>query len=140
MVIRVEQIVGIRADANEKIAMGHIMRCITIAKQMKNLRQKTIFFTADSYAHDLLEAAGMEYICLNTAWDRMEEEVKRLREELEKAGCRKLLVDSYQVTGTYFDKIRDICKIIYMDDCFEEVYPVDMVINYNAYHVRFPYR
>ena len=140
MVIRMEQIVGIRADANEKIAMGHIMRCITIAKQMKNLRQKTIFFTADSYAHDLLEAAGMEYICLNTAWDRMEEEVKRLREELEKAGCRKLLVDSYQVTGTYFDKLRDICKIIYIDDCFEEVYPVDMVINYNAYHVRFPYR
>lgn len=135
-----EQIVGIRADANEQIAMGHIMRCITIAKQMKNLRQKTIFFTADSYAHDLLEAAGMEYVCLNTAWNRMEEETDRLREELEKAGCKKLLVDSYQVTAAYFDKIRDICKIIYMDDCFEDVYPVDMVINYNAYYVRFPYR
>lgn len=135
-----EQIVGIRADANEQIAMGHIMRCITIAKQMKNMRQKTIFFTADSYAHDLLEAAGMEYVCLNTAWNRMEEETDRLREELEKAGCKKLLVDSYQATAAYFDKIRDICKIIYMDDCFEDVYPVDMVINYNAYYVRFPYR
>ena len=135
-----EQIVGIRADANEQIAMGHIMRCITIAKQMKNMRQKTIFFMADRYAHDLLEAAGMEYVCLNTVWNRMEEETDRLREELEKAGCTKLLVDSYQATAVYFDKIKDICKIIYMDDCFEDVYPVDMVINYNAYYVRFPYK
>ena len=64
---RMEQVIGIRVDANSTVAMGHIMRCITIAKQMKYLRQKTIFFTADSYAHDLLEAAGMEYVCLNTA-------------------------------------------------------------------------
>lgn len=49
-------------------------------------------------------------------------------------------MDSYQVTRAYFDKLRDICKIIYIDDCFEDVYPVDMVINYNAYHVRFPYK
>ena len=140
MTNRMEQVIGIRVDANGTVAMGHIMRCITIAKQMKYLRQKTIFFTADSYAHDLLEAAGMEYVCLNTAWNRMEDETQQLREELEKTGCRKLLVDSYQVTRAYFDKLRDICKIIYIDDCFEDVYPVDMVINYNAYHVRFPYK
>lgn len=140
MVIRMEQTIGIRVDANDTVAMGHIMRCITIAKQMKHLRQKTIFFTADSYAHDLLDAAGMEYVCLHTAWNRMEDETQRLREELEKTGCKKLLVDSYQVTGAYFDKLRDICKIIYIDDCFEDVYPADMIINYNAYHVRFPYK
>ena len=69
----------------------------------------------------------------------MEGETDRLREELERADCGNLLVDSYHVTKKYFDKIRDLCKIIYIDDCFEDIYPVDMVINYNAYHVRFPY-
>lgn len=135
-----EQTVGIRADANDEIATGHIMRCITIAKQMKKLRQKIIFFTADEYAHDLLAQAGMEYICLNTSWESMEGETDRLKGELIKAGCTKLLVDSYQATREYFDSINDICKVIYIDDCFADVYPVDMIINYNAYHVRFPYR
>lgn len=133
------QVVGIRADANDEIAMGHMMRCITIAVQLKKLGQSPLFFTADRYAHELLKQAGMEYVCLNTSWKDMGEEIGRLREELVKAGCAKLLVDSYQATPEYFDKIRDICKIIYIDDCFEDVYPVDMVINYNAYHVRFPY-
>ncbi len=134
-----QEVIGIRADANSKVAMGHMMRCITVAKQMRQLGLRPLFFTADDYALDLLRDAGMEYRCLGTEWDQMEAETGKLREELKKAGCRKLLVDSYQVTRAYFDGIKDIVKIIYVDDCFEDVYPVDMIINYNAYHVRFPY-
>lgn len=134
-----KQVTGIRADANEEIGMGHIMRCITIARELRKLGRKVIFFTADHYGRGLLEQKGMEYRCLETSWKDMEGETDRLREELERADCGNLLVDSYHVTKKYFDKIRDICKIIYIDDCFEDIYPVDMVINYNAYHVRFPY-
>lgn len=134
-----KQVTGIRADANEEIGMGHIMRCITIAKELRKLGRKVIFFTADHYGRGLLEQEGMEYRCLETSWKDMEGETDRLREELERADCGNLLVDSYHVTKKYFDKIRDLCKIIYIDDCFEDIYPVDMVINYNAYHVRFPY-
>ena len=134
-----KQVTGIRTDANEEIGMGHIMRCITIARELRKLGRKVIFFTADHYGRGLLEQAGMEYRCLETSWKDMEGETDRLREELERADCGNLLVDSYHVTKKYFDKIRDICKIIYIDDCFEDIYPVDMVINYNAYHVRFPY-
>lgn len=134
------EMIGIRADANDTVAMGHIMRCITIAKQLRQKGSRVLFFTADEYSKELLQQAGMDYICLHTDWSRMEDEIPRLREELVKAGCKKLLVDSYQATEKYFDRLGDICKIIYMDDCFEGVYPVDMIINYNAYHVRFPYR
>ena len=134
-----QQVIGIRADANGEVGMGHIMRCITIAKQIKELGHETVFFTADGYANDLLKRAGMESICLDSPWNRMETETDRLLEELGKVGCQKLLVDSYQATRAYFEKIRGIGKLIYMDDCFEDVYPVDMIINYNAYHVRFPY-
>ncbi len=133
------QVTGIRVDANEEVGMGHIMRCMTIAKQLRKLGQKVLFFTADHYGGGLLEQAGMEYRCLGTSWKDMEGETDRLREELAGAGCGNLLVDSYYVTRNYFDKIRDLCKIIYIDDCFADVYPVDVVINYNAYHVRFPY-
>ena len=133
------RVAGIRVDANEEAGMGHIMRCITIAKQLRKFGQEVLFFTADHYGSGLLEQEGMEYRCLETSWKDMEGETDRLRVELEKAGCSSLLVDSYYVTRKYFDKIRDLCKIIYIDDCFTDVYPVDLIVNYNAYHVRFPY-
>lgn len=134
-----QELIAIRADANDTVAMGHMMRCITIAKQLRRKGSRVLFFTADEYPEELLQQAGMDRICLHTDWNRMEDEIPKLREELVKAGCKKLLVDSYQATEKYFDRLGDICKIIYIDDCFEGVYPVDMLINYNAYHVRFPY-
>lgn len=133
------QTIGIRADANDTVATGHVMRCITIAKQLISAGSTVLFFTADEYAGELLKKAGMQYVCLHTEWDHMEEETELLRQELLRANCTKLLVDSYQVTGKYFRGLSDLCTLIYIDDCFDQVYPVDMVINYNAYHVRFPY-
>lgn len=134
------QLIGIRVDANDTIATGHVMRCITIAKKLVQADGRVIFYTADEYAGEMLEQAGMQYVCLHTKWNEMEQEIPLLRKELEKAGCDKLLVDSYQVTVQYFEGLHDLCKLIYIDDCFEEIYPVDILINYNAYHVRFPYK
>jgi pseudaminic acid biosynthesis-associated protein PseG len=134
-----EPVVGIRADANETVAMGHMMRCITIAEQLKRKGFRVVFFTADEYARGLLEQAGMDWVCLHSEWNRMETEIPQLREAVKREGCRKLLVDSYQADAEYFDGLRDLCKLVYMDDCFEGVYPVDLLVNYNAYHVRFPY-
>lgn len=131
---------GIRADANEEIATGHMMRCITIAGQLKKLGEDVVFFLADEYAVPMLEQAGMEYVCLNTSWKLMEEETPLLLEEMKKRKCRRLLVDSYQATKKYFEGLGNFCRLIYIDDMFEEIYPVDMVVNYNAYHTLFPYQ
>ena len=60
---RMEQVIGIRVDANGTVAMGHIMRCITIAKQMKYLRQKTIFFYSGQLCPRFAGSGG-DGICL----------------------------------------------------------------------------
>ena len=70
----------------------------------------------------------------------MENEVAILKDALREKNCHKLLVDSYFVSKKYFQELSDLCKLTYIDDCFEEIYPVDMIINYNAYHVRFNYK
>lgn len=135
-----QHLIGIRVDANDTVATGHVMRCITIARKLMQAGSKVIFYTADEYTGEMLEQTGLQYVCLHTKWDDMEQEIPLLRKELERAGCDKLLIDSYQVTEKYFEGLHDLCKLIYIDDCFEEIYPVDMIINYNAYHVRFPYK
>lgn len=135
-----QRVVGIRVDANKTVAMGHVMRCLTIAGELKRQGMRVVFFTADEWAKETLAAAGMEQICLHTRWDWMEEELPRLGELLDRMGIGTLLVDSYQVSPAYFETLRDRVKLVYLDDCFEAVYPVDLLINYNAFHTRFPYR
>ncbi len=134
-----QPVIGIRADANEAVATGHIMRCITIAEQIKKLGGQVLFITADEQAEGMLSRAGLEHVCLHTQWNCMEEELPVLREVLQLAGIRTLLVDSYQATPAYFEELREVVKVACIDDCFEQVFPVDALINYNAYHTRFPY-
>ena len=134
-----QPVIGIRTDANDEVATGHVMRCITIARRLKNMGCQVIFFTADKEAEETLLRAGMEQICLNTEWNRMEEEVPRFKEILGLSGVKILLVDSYQATPAYFEKLSDRVRLAYIDDCFDAVYPVELLINYNAYHTRFPY-
>ena len=135
-----QTVIGIRADANDTVATGHIMRCITIADQLRKKGCRVLFFTADEGAQKMLSEAGMEQVCLHTRWDQMEEEIPRLRRMLSLAGIQTLLVDSYQVTPAYFEGLRDVARLIWIDDCFDVVCPVDVLINYNAYHVQFPYQ
>lgn len=135
-----QRVVGIRVDANKTIAMGHVMRCLTIAEELRKKGIRVVFFTADEWAKETLSRAGVEQICLHTRWDWMEEELPRLREMLALAGIGTMLVDSYQATPAYFEGLRGQVKLVCLDDCFEAVYPVDLLINYNAYHTRFPYK
>lgn len=134
-----QPVIGIRVDANKVIAMGHVMRCITIAGQLVKRGCRVLFLTADDWPREMISQAGMEQLCLHTRWDWMEEELPRLREILTMAGIRTLLVDSYQATEAYFEGLKDIVRLVRLDDCFDPICPVDMLINYNAYHVRFPY-
>lgn len=134
-----QPVIGIRVDANKEIAMGHVMRCITIAKQLIKRGCRVLFLTADEWARETISEAGMDQICLHTRWDWMEEELPRLRQILTMAGIKTLLVDSYQATKAYFEGLNDLVRIVRIDDCFDPVCPVDVLINYNAYYVRFPY-
>lgn len=134
-----QPVIGIRADANETVATGHVMRCMTIAEQIKKLGGQVLFITADEQAENMLSRAGLEHVCLHTQWNRMEEELPVLREVLQLAGIKTLLVDSYQMTPAYLEALRGYVKLACIDDCFEQVFPADMLINYNAYHIRFPY-
>lgn len=135
-----QPLIGIRADANETVAAGHMMRCITIAEQIRKLGGQILFLTADEQANDMISQKGFKHVCLHTKWNHMEEELPVLREVLRLAGIRTLLVDSYQATSAYFEELRPYVHLACIDDCFEQVFPVDALINYNAYHTRFPYQ
>lgn len=136
--------IGIRADANDIVATGHIMRCMTIAKQLRARGKEVLFFLADEYGVSMLEENNFSYVVLHTDWENPMEEIPVLTKEIHSRKIRTVLFDSYRMTKDYFvtlgEQLNGSVRFAYIDDLFEEIYPVDVVINYNAYHMQFPYK
>lgn len=123
----------IRADANEQIATGHIMRCMSIATELKKRGVDTTFITADHFADELIHARGFETMCLESNWENMEEELGVLMQYIQKNNIEKLLIDSYAVSSRYFSELQKQVKVYYLDDLGGVTKPIDMLINYNVY-------
>ncbi len=131
--------IGIRADANRIIASGHVMRCITVAKQVCALGGEVTFFMADEeseklfndFSKDIPEAKA---VVLGSNWQDMEGELPRLKKEILARSIDFLLVDSYKVTIRYFDELSKVCRTAYMDDLGKEAYPVNILINYSGFY------
>ncbi len=126
--------VGIRVDANETIATGHVMRCMAIAEELKKLGENPLFISADEFPRLLIEGKGYEFVSLGSDWRHMEGETGQLQAVINKERIEVLLVDSYYATKAYFEKIHTFTKVIYMEDLGKEVYDVDAVICYANYH------
>ncbi len=132
--------IWIRADANSEIGTGHVMRCLTVAKEMQKSGNEVCFILADEFPVKMLSDNKMSYKVLHTKYDRMEEELPLLCQWMEQDGPQLLLVDSYFVTKEYFEQIGRYTKVAYMDDFGHTEYPVDVLINYNIYGDKLPYR
>lgn len=138
--------VVIRADANSKIGMGHVMRCLSVADALVKRGEEVLFVTADDTPVPLLTKKGIPYRVLHTDYADMEAELPELWNALselpqgpgvpEAALPQKntsILVDSYYVTEKYLAALKKRITTIYMDDIYAFSYPVDMLINYNIY-------
>ena len=122
--------IGIRVDANEKIASGHVMRCLSIADAFLSLGEDVTFYTADTFGSQIIEKRGHRVICLESDWNDKESELPVLLPRLKEHEVGLLLVDSYQVTEGYLAALRQRVRLAYLDDLAAFDYPADLVINY----------
>lgn len=138
--------VVIRADANSKIGMGHVMRCLSVTDALLKRGEEVLFVTADDTPVPLLTKKGIPCRVLHTDYADMEAELPELWNALselpqgpggpEAALPQRntfILVDSYYVTEKYLAALKKRIITIYMDDIYAFSYPVDMLINYNIY-------
>mgnify|MGYP000362068493 FL=1 len=130
----------IRADMNEQIATGHIMRCLSIADALRGLGEPVRFILADEQAVSLLKQRGYDAIVLHTQWNCMEEELSVLSQVIRNEHIDKLLIDSYQVTQRYLAELSKLVTTFYIDDLNLFEYPVDAVICYANYWKKFQYK
>lgn len=131
--------IGIRADGNAKLGMGHLMRCLSIAQALKQSGMFPVFITADDSAAPLIERKGLRHEILGSDYARMESECEALRKIIEGQKISLLLVDSYQVTPEYLQTVRKWVKVVCLEEEIREGFYADGVINYNIYAEELPY-
>lgn len=136
----------IRTDANKVIATGHVMRCMTIARELVKKNQQVRFLVSDYESTILLKQNHYEYTVLATAWDDLctEKEIQKVKEILAESEKDEnespiLFVDSYYVKNEYFSELKDYAKLVMLDDLCQDVYDVDVLINYNITYCTYDY-
>ena len=122
-----------RADGNEKVGTGHIMRCLSIADSLKRKGEESVFVSADDKMKTLIEKRGYECIVLHTSFDNMEAELPALKELAAFKSASVVIIDSYYVTDSYFSLIGEGKKTVYIDDRTSDAFETDVLINYNVF-------
>lgn len=122
--------IGFRVDANENIASGHIVRCITIAKEFVNHGYKCIFYLAEDKETWRLRENGLQYRILDSDWKNLYFEIKKMRGYIKQDSIEWLIVDSYQANSKYLKNLNELCKVAYMDDMGTYKYKISAVIHY----------
>ena len=145
--------IWIRTDGNEKIATGHLMRCLSIARACADQNKNVIFLAADTQSETLLRErfafpSEFEIKCLHTDYQDMEKELPTIESimqrnqassehALHENGCW-ILVDSYYVTAAYLEALKNWGQVAYLDDLAAFSYPVDCIINYDMLETEKP--
>lgn len=129
----------IRADMNEWIATGHVMRCLAIGKEAVKAGFQVAFVGADDQGRIVVEKQGFSYFSLSGVWNDMEQELDKLKQLIREYKADYILVDSYYVTEVYLQSLCRECKVAYLDDINAFLYPCHTLICYANYYKKFRY-
>lgn len=122
--------IGFRVDANEKIATGHLMRCIAIATECMKRGESCLFLMAEEKEESRLVSRKIPYEILHSKWDDLDSEVGLIEEIVKQKNLDWLVVDSYQATASYLKRLNEVVPVLYIDDMAEETYQVSSLLHY----------
>ena len=113
----------IRADANEQVGSGHVMRCIAIAEAVERCGGEAIFAVSQKESADALHALARDCVVLGgSSVSFGEKDGKSLGRFCKSIGASSVLVDSYAVTDTFFESLRgelaSSSRVVWIDDLY----------------------
>ncbi|MCR8744766.1 UDP-2,4-diacetamido-2,4,6-trideoxy-beta-L-altropyranose hydrolase [Romboutsia lituseburensis] len=127
------ELIAIRADGSFEKGMGHIIRCISLAKEFRNKNIVPIFvIKEDKITEEVLKTNKIDYITLKSG--NLENEIKEIENIFKYINPKYTLTDSYWMSEKYLIKLKYISNIlISVDDNNLYNYPSDIIINYNLH-------
>ena len=111
-----------RVDANSMIGKGHMKRCVSIAKAIRLLGGSVLFVTREDSDTSLIEGNFMEYETVPSMTLGSEKAINCLKDIISEKNAKVCVVDSYDVSNTAFNSLKEVCKVILIEDYLYEVY------------------
>lgn len=129
-------VVALRVDGGKDIGMGHIMRSMALANDLKKdgeiLRDFYITKNEPSAVKKLREN-DFEVITIDKDLS-YEEEIEKVKKIIKKEEVNKLITDSYEIDQNYLIEMRKVVdKLVTVHDYAPFAFPSHVVINGNAY-------
>ena len=129
----------IRADGNERIGSGHIMRTKSIANELKGLGAKVLYALADERCKRLINNE-FQSVVLSSNYECLDDEINALSSVVKEQEIKLILLDSYFVTPKYFKELKKLAKVAYIDDLDAFAYECEALINYGAFFDKNEYK
>lgn len=132
--------IAIRVDASTEIGTGHVMRCLTIAEELKKHSVRVIFICRSLLGDwlSVLKDRDFETIILeagNESWN-CDRDASLTVEKLksQKLSPDWLIIDHYQIGQDWQKTVRPaVKKIMVMDDLADRVHDCDLLLDQNLY-------
>lgn len=129
-----------RADASERIGSGHVMRCLTLAKELRGNCSEIIFICRELPGNMIvhIETQGFPVYKLplrmeNGPWQADAEEIKEILLS-NKLQPDWLVVDNYGLDKQWESALRPLVKgIMVIDDLADRVHDCDLLLDQNYY-------
>lgn len=129
-------VAALRVDGGKDIGMGHIMRSMALANDVKKDEEadKVFYITKnDPSAVNKLKENDFEVITIEKDLS-YEEEIEIVKKIIKKEEVNKLITDSYDIDQNYLIEMRKVVdKLVTIHDYAPFAFPSYLVINGNAY-------
>ena len=108
----------IRVDGGPAIGSGHIVRCVSIAKEVEKQGCRVIFISSGEESSKILSEYGYEPMLIGGDLKHLDtSDAKKLSRAMRDGD--KVLVDSYGVTDEFFKSCKELgLKVAYIDDMY----------------------
>ena len=120
--------IGFRVDMNKQIASGHLMRSLTIAKEVRKLGEDVLFLSSDDGVDSILSSAGFSYINLNCDYSDWESSLDRTLEVIRSNRIQVLFTDSYLVSDSVLSVLNRHTRVAYIDDFIKKPLDVSLLL------------
>lgn len=121
-----------RVDGSEKIGLGHVMRCLTLADRLKQNQVNSIFISRNKELSNLIQRRGY-FLCILSSANLTEyDDAKESLEYILNNHVSILVVDHYQLSQDWESIVAPhISCLAVIDDLVQSTHQSDLVINSN---------